>query len=161
MTTRTPRRRRQWQDFIINENTPNTSQDNANLTGGVITETKGLTIVRMIIGMNVRALTPAINSVNDQLVAMGIGIFTADAISSQVFPDPETGDDQPGTGWLWRWQGLVGEDPTNAVRFDLDIRSMRKIMYGGARLIISNDPAFGTAFEIETLGLIKVLYLLP
>ena len=86
---------------------------------------------------------------------MGIGMMSSEAIVGGTFPDPEVAVDIPQTGWLWRWQGLATESP-NEVRFlDYDIRTMRKVMYGSPVLVISNDPQVGTAFTVETVGLIR------
>ena len=162
MVTRTPRRRRQWQDFLVTADVADSAQANANLLDGVITETKGLTAVRFIIRLDLRPSTWVSNSTDSQMVTMGIGIFTADAISGSVYPDPNVSTDHPGAGWLWRYCTLVNEDQASGpARIDVDLRSMRKVMYGGTRLVINNDPDVGTAFTVSVRGLIRILYLLP
>ena len=161
MTTRTPRRRRQWQDNIIQETTSSGTQDTDALIGGAITETKGLTLVRLIIGINIHPVTPVDSGVDLQSVALGIGMFTAEAIAAGVLPDPNVEDEQPVTGWLWRHQTIIGEWPPAGVRIDADIRSQRKVMYGGTQIVINNDAESGSAFSVVTTGLIRALYLLP
>ena len=158
----TQRRRRQWQDNLINEDTPSVGQDNAVLLAGDIDDTKGMTLVRTILRLDVLATSPAIDNVDVQTVTMGIGMISAEALAISVFPDPNNATDIPLSGWLWRWCGCIIENSNGGgiVRIDVDLRTQRKVMYGSPVLIINNDPQTGTAFNVRTIGLIRCLYLL-
>ena len=101
MTTRTPRRQREWQDNLIDTTIADGAQFQTALVGGTIPLLKGMTVVRFIIGLNVGSSVGVANSIDRQAVSMGIGIFTGDAVAAGSLPDPDTEDDAPGTGWLW------------------------------------------------------------
>ena len=162
MMARAPRRRRRWVDNLIAQTTANSTQDSQSLIDGAVTENKGMTLVRLIIGMNIRASTGVLQSQDTQVVSMGIAAMSADAATAGAFADPNLGSDQPASGWLWRWQALVTEDVSaGLIRIEKDVRTMRKVEYGDIRLIINNDPDIGSAFSVETMGLIRALYLLP
>ena len=95
-------RRREWQDFIIAEDTVNNGQDIVNLIRGDINETKGMTLIRTIIRLD--CLSAAVGGTNGvQKVAMGIGMFStaAEAVGFAALPDPAVGTSKPFTGWLW------------------------------------------------------------
>ncbi len=156
-----PNRRRQWQDQIINAAVADGAQGFQVLLDGDIDDTKGMTLVRMVIGLNVIPVTFAGDSVDAQRVSLGIGTMSQEAISALTFPDPEIEGDHPLTGWMWRAQYIVLETPFNpGARVDLDLRSQRKVMYGAPTLVILNDPQQGTAFTIRVSGLIRCMYLL-
>jgi len=157
----TPRRRRAWQDNILDTQLSSGTQTSFSLVDAAVPDTKGTTMVRCILGLDVRATVPVLNNLDSQTVSMGIGLASGDAAAAGVFADPNTEADQPVGGWLWRWQGLVFKDSLRRTRIDVDVRSQRKLMYGDLRLIISSDPDQGTAFAVQVIGLVRSLYLLP
>ena len=155
------RRRRQWQDHLIDESTASATQDSSVLLDGDTDDTKGMTLVRTIIRLDVMAATLAGDSTDQMAVSLGIGMMSSEAIGSQEFPDPDTAGDIPLSGWLWRSRGIVLELPQQTLwRIDLDIRSQRKVMYGSPVLVIDNNLKAGTAFTVATVGIIRTLYLL-
>ena len=155
------RRRRQWLDFTIVEDTPSGSQDSNALIRGDIEDTKGMTLIRIVIGLNIIPTTFVGDSVDAQLVTLGIGMMSLEATAAGLFPDPQNETEQPVTGWLWRAQYVAVESPIHpGVRVDLDLRSQRKVMYGQPVLVVSNDPQQGVAFNTTVIGLIRCLYLL-
>jgi len=155
-------RRRQWQDFVITESIANAAQASEVLLDGDVDDTKGMTLVRMIIRLDLVAATPGLDNSDLQGVALGIGMISGEAIASAVFPEPGVGVDHPLTGWLWRTRHVVGENNqiVHAPKIDVDVRAKRKVMYGSPVLIINNDTLFGTAFTVEAIGIIRMLYLL-
>ena len=142
-------RRRQWQDFTINMSAASGAQDSETLLTGGIDDTKGMTIVRMIIGVHVNANTLIVGGLEKQAISMGIGMMSAEAIASSAFPDPNAQGDIPVTGWLWRWQGMITRNPEVLTRIDMDIRAMRKVMYGSPVLVMDNDPITGVPFSVQ------------
>ena len=155
------RRRRQWQDFLIDRSVVNAAQGAEVLLSGDVDDTKGMTLVRMIIRLDVTANVLAGDSTDQQIVDMGIGMISAEGILATAYPDPDTAGDIPLTGWLWRTRGVVLELPQQAIwRIDLDMRAQRKVMYGSPVLIIDNNPGAGLTFTIQIIGLIRMLYLL-
>jgi len=157
----TTRRRRKWEDFLISEVTADGTQDTHILTIDSGTNAnKGRTLVRLIVGIDVIPDGAVENSVDNMNVALGIGMVSTEAFNAGAFPDPNTSLDSPLTGWMWRWNGTVYENPESTrVRIDFDIRSQRKLMYGFPVLIINADANSGTPFNVETRGLIRCLYL--
>ena len=160
MTTRN-RRRRQWQDRTIDETTSEGTQDSSVLLTGDIDDTKGMTLIRMIIGLNVQAAVLNTTGSAAQLMSYGIGMFAQETIGNLGFPEPSVDADIPQTGWLWRTKIIVRQRvDAPAVRMDLDLRSQRKVMYGAPALVIDNDADQGAAFDVRTIGMIRCLYLL-
>ena len=155
-------RRRGWQDFIISESTADGTQDTQLLLGAEVDDPKGLTVVRMVIGLSIVPAPPDVQSpLAVMRVSMGIGIISQEAALVAAYPDPNIDEDVPVTGWMWRWNGLVPEVATVPVRIDLDIRSQRKLMYGSPYFIMNSNLDQETAFTVNTYGLIRVLYLYP
>ena len=157
----TPRRRRQWIDNLMDVDLASGQQTSVSLVDVPVPDTKGMTLVRVILGFNVRPSTPVLNSTDTQVFSAGIGLSSADAASASAFADPDNESDQPLGGWMWRWQGLIHENPVVPTRIELDLRSQRKLMYGDVRIIMDNNADQGAAFTIIVVGLIRSLYLLP
>ena len=93
---------------------------------------------------------------------MGIGIASQDAFAAGVFPDPDTQQDEPQRGWIWRDDYLV-QDSTNTLppilRVSFDLHSQRKIDRGELYYVVDNNLVVGTAFNIRVKGLIRQLFL--
>jgi len=157
-----PNRRREWEDFLINEVGGTGTQDSAILSAGTIGTSKGKTLVRMIIGLHVASDGFSISALAGMNVSMGIGMISEEAFVGGAFPDPNSQTEHPLTGWMWRWRGQVYENilAGGNHRIDVDIRSQRKIGYGTPALIINYDLNGGADFSVSVLGLIRCLYLL-
>ena len=135
-------RRREWIDTILSESVTSTSVDAKELVPVTYPdETKGLTVVRFVIGIDLVALSP-VTSDNDQMkVNLGIGMLSDAAIlESAAFPSPAVEGDDPVSGWLWRTSNLVEENSLvlGSTRIDADLRAQRKFMYGSPVLLIAN-----------------------
>ncbi len=157
-------RRRQWFDFIINDTITNGRLFTQTLLTGDVDETKGMTLVRTIVSLDVVA-DPLMAVSGVQRVAFGIGIASQDALAvggvSLANPTVET--DKPMTGWIWRDMRAVVDDPVPGYPWPhlaVDIRSARKVMYGAPFLRIANNANQGTAFSVEVIGMVRCLFLL-
>ena len=157
------RRRSIWSDTIVNETTADDTQDSADLLVEYQEdESKGMTLVRLIISLNLYPNAFVGNSLNAALMSMGIGIFSREMVDLGDFPEPGVANNIPQTGWMWRDQYVVSENPQpSLVRISLDIRSQRKLMYGLPFLVIDNEDATGMGFTMRVRGVIRALYLLP
>jgi len=154
-------RRRQWQDFHINEVTLATEEDFAGLLQGDVDDTKGMTLVRMVIRLSFTADPRVASGVDQMVMAMGIGMVSSEAIASGNFPNANLFQEIPLTGWMWKYRVTVSNSAESAiVRVDADIRSQRKVMYGSPVLLLANNLVDNTPFTIITTGLIRCLYLL-
>ena len=162
MTTR--RRRSAWEDSRININVASGAQGFTDLMGTLTEDLQqGRTVVRMVGELTINSQTTA-GAWGLQVVDIGVGIIDRDAFAVQEFPDPNSEDDQPSTGWLYRleclaYQNGVGVEPV--IRCPFDIRSQRKIGNGNLTIIVDNTAHRGTAFAIDVRGLVRVLWLLP
>ena len=156
----TPRRRREWQDIFVDESTTSGGLDQE----GLINESfrnKGMTLVRMIIGLDIVAVSPVSGDPDNMIFSMGIGMISSEISETSTEINVGIQGDDPASGWLFRRRFLVYKDLRVHTRMDLDIRSQRKLMYGVPRLFLSNNAGSGTAFVVQTTGLIRCLYLLP
>ncbi len=119
-----PNRRRQWQDFLIDSTVVINGQTGITLLQGGVDDTKGMTLVRMIIGLDLYPELLVTLSIEASGLNLGIGMMSAEAIASGQFPDPDIATDIPLTGWLWRWSGVVHERMQGDYRrIDQDLRS--------------------------------------
>ena len=156
-------RRREWQDFIINDDVGSDTVSIENLLRGDVNETKGMTLIRTIIRLDVHLILFGGNN-GQQVVSMGIGMFStqAEAAGTASLAAPNVAIEKPLTGWLWRSVGVVPDDMTPGYpwfKIDEDIRAQRKVMYGSPSLLIFNGASGGTAFSITVSGIIRCLYL--
>jgi len=157
-----PTRRRRWIDTHIDENTATGQPDSEVLITSDEPSVKGLTLVRIIVALEVTPATYVLDSLDAQLAVMGIGIMSEETIGNGDFPEPSVADDQPVTGWMWKTCGLVQENAgIPSLHVSVDLRSQRKLMYGRPVWIVNNIAAQGAAFTINTVGIIRSLYLLP
>ncbi len=154
------RRRREWEDFFISEQTPSESGDTTILSKDGAPDSKGKTLVRIIIGLDVKATLPTGAGGDHMVLSMGIGL-ASEGILSQISVGTE--GDVPISGWMWRSRLLIPENQ-NAVpviRLTADLRAQRKLMYGEPRLFIAYVLGQGDGFTVEVVGLLRALYLLP
>ena len=110
--------------------------------------------------------SPLFGAVGQQAVDFGIGVVEQDALAAGALPDLNFPDDSPIRGWVFRKRIMLQDHTTVGVvpsmhRFELDLKSKRLIGDSELVLIIDNNSARGTAFSVETEGLIRCLYLMP
>ena len=121
------------------------------------------TLIRTIIGVDVQAAVRD-SGEGDQLVDLGIGVFSDQADTVAELPSPGVPEDFPLRGWVWRARYRIyasAVDDQNVVprRVDLDMRSQRKLENGRPRLIVANTNNQGQATAIAVTGMIRMLYL--
>ncbi len=163
---RGPRRRTAWIDTLIDESGGSTAQDLASLLGNLTkTESQGYTLTRCIIHLWLSATAiPA--SVGITRVDLGIGLASEESFAAGVVPDPSVAPDRPINDWVWRDTAIVRTNGDTTVwdaapQLLYDIRSRRRIEDGELFLVIDVNSINGTAFTVNTVGLIRCLFLLP
>jgi len=158
----TPRRKREWQDFFIDEVTVVGTQDQETLVQEGALDVKGLTLVRMILRLDIMAdAVVASGSADVMELDAGIGIVFGTLPEASTNLNVGSQDAVPASGWLWRIRVNIGEQWSSFYRVDADIRSQRKLMYGSPRIFFAAFLRSGLSFPVETTGLIRCLYLLP
>jgi len=120
------------------------------------------TAIRTIIGIDIGP-TVRDPGEGDQLVTLGIGVVTQEALVANVVPDPNSATDFPQRGWMWRaryrvYAVAVDDQNVARVRVDLDLRSQRKVENGKVVLIVNNDANLGVATSITVHGVIRMLF---
>ena len=162
------RRARRWTDVLLNLSTGSGTGDTQDLgTEFTSNELAGMTVVRTIMCYMMRPNNPGGVSGN-QIMDIGIGLFEAEAFAADVLPDVQTSGDYPRGGWLYRCrhnvQGTTDANGTMSyAEVNKDIRAQRRV--GGPDailgLVIFNSVGEGTAFTVQTVGLVRTLWLMP
>jgi len=155
-------RKTEWQEFNISEDTVNATQDRHLLVNEITGHSnKGMTLTRMLLKWDIYPAAYIVDSVDASAYSWGIAMISEEMFAAGVFPDPNSAD-QPLTGWLARGCAIVQENAnTQAIHIDEDVHTQRKLMYGSPYLIINNDVALGTAFNVLSAGIVRMLYKLP
>ena len=161
--TRT-RRATVWQDTLVGVDMATGTQALISLAGDLLpTDTAGMTLVRTIMCYTMIASAPHAVS-GWQSIDLGIGAASQEAFAAGIVPDPNTRDDQPQRGWVYRCRHEVLDELSGSalsiapVIVNKDIRSMRKIENGELYLVINNSPVEGTTFNVRTRGIIRCLF---
>jgi len=121
------------------------------------------TLIRTILGFDL-APTVRDSGEGDQVVDMGIGVFSQEAISVGQFADPLAAGDFPARGWAWRaryrvYASAVDDQNVVRVRVEKDLKSRRKIESGGLMLVVDNQDNQGVSTTTTLTGLIRCLFL--
>ena len=162
------RRQPRWLDTLPDESVANNTQQQDSLLEGLTTpDTRGLTIMRMLVHLRVGPITPSA-VIGTQKVDVGVALVSADAFSAAALPDPQVAGDRPVMGWLWRDQfQVVDEQAAGFARtagfqeVRLDLRGRRRIIGTSELVLIMNNSNIeGTAFSIRVSGIIRCLALL-
>ena len=157
-------RRTTWEDHVLADDVALGAQVAVDMTPALTAdEGKGMTVTRVIAVLDMISTTVA-GAWGVQRVTFGMGVIDRDAFGVGAFPDPNTQDDEPAGGWLYRSSCAVAQNGTGAqviysCRFDT--RAQRKMGNGQLALIWNNDAILGTAFTVRVLGLTRSLMLLP
>ena len=128
-------------------------------------EKRGCTLIRIIIGLSFFPTPPGQVS-GRQAVSFGIALASDDAFTGGALPDPETDDDYPVSGWLFRTtfpvfdETLATSGPIG-YRIERDIRSGRKLDRSSIYMDMHSAGDEGTQFSIGVIGLVRCLYKLP
>ena len=167
-TSGAPRRLTAWDDEFHNFSLGNASFTQINLTTQVIDpEKRGYTLVRMIMDIYLFASPPGTVS-GRQLMSLGVAVVSDDAFASGAagLPDPDSEEDYPVGGWVWRTRLPVFDETLGAgivqpVHIEKDLRAMRKLDRSTLALLVRNDVGEGTTFAVQIIGLTRTLYKLP
>ena len=158
-----------WSDTLMSNDIASGGTLHLQLTAGFSadeTRLASMTLMRTIIGMDVG------HAVHDsgqgsQLIDVGIGVTSQEAFAAGVasLPDPNTFDDFPTRGWVFRARGRVfgfaaDQPAVYSWRIDRDVRSRRKLENGVAYIVFANSASEGSTGAVRVTGLIRQLYLL-
>ena len=94
-----------WIDTVLSEAIASGAQDQLRLGAPVADisilqrRIERFTVMRIIIGMDIMP-TVRDSGEGDQVVTLGIGVMSNEAIGASQLPDPETPGDFPQSGWL-------------------------------------------------------------
>jgi len=98
-------------------------------------------------------------------IDVGVGLVTQEAFAAGIVPDPGTEGDRPVLDWVWRDRLMIMSNTDVTVRMPqielrLDIRSKRKIG-DGELLLIHDNTAINSGFQVRLHGIVRSLFLLP
>ena len=163
--TQRNRRRTTWNDTHLNFDIASGAQASPALDVGLLTANEELTVVRTIVSLSLLMSIPGLNS-GEQDVSWGIGVTSNEALTAQVFPDPNVEGDSPTRDWVIKDRTLIVDSSTAGesympayVRYD--IRAQRKISEGRYFMVINNSPIRGVAQSVRLFGLVRTLFMLP
>ena len=153
-----------WRDSLKDINIASGNQSLTSLLGDWTSiETRGLTLVRLIVSLDVTPQTLG-GTNSDQVMTYGVGVVGQDAFAASAVPDTEVEADRPPRGWLVRGSCRIIDsvtEPLPAVLCVGDFRGKRKLDNGELVLIMHNAAHSGTAFAISVTGVVRALFLLP
>ncbi len=148
-----------WIDTIIGVNTPDGAADTESLMTSIgPVDTRGVTVIRTIVRLDLMSSTVA-GAWGSQSVNLAIGIAGQEAFAAGIFPDPNA-NEEPARGWMWRDQIMVTQNGISTEitkRLTSDLRGSRKIQDGEVYLTLHNNNNLGTAFPVQTNGLVRLL----
>jgi len=157
-------RRSRWIDALVNITVASAGQNRQTMFPGVGQEQlRNATIVRTIGDLYMNSTTVA-DAWGVNMMDLGLGVISQEAIASVVFPDPNDADDYPVRGWLFRkrcamFQNGVGTMIVQSCSFD--VRSQRKLDTGQYFLIANNTALDGSTSTYRLFGSVRTLVLMP
>ena len=156
-------RRSMWHDSPLSMSVTSGAQNEEDLWSETDADMRGHTVVRVIINVDLASTTVS-GAWGTQLVDLGIGMISTEAIGASVFPDPNIDSERPQGGWMYRTRRIVAQNGTGTpvvYTVGADIRSARKVDQVKLFLIVNNNVNRGTSFAIDVSGMIRVLSLMP
>ena len=165
---RAQRRGTAWDDQIILGTTiTNAATTTALLLAENVAdpEKRGCTVVRVIPHLYIMPATVGVVS-GVQAVSLGIGLVSDDAFAAGVFPEPNSDDDFPVSGWMYRDTFAVKDEtlatgPIPPIELYRDLRVQRKLDRSSMCLMMINQGIEGSTFNVMLIGVVRVLYKLP
>ena len=158
-----------WIDTLVAVQLADAGKTNPDLTGPFdAQQRRGMTVTRMLV--HLAFLTTTEGGVEGiAAIDCGIGVASREAHAAASLPDPETEEDRPARGWLWRDRYVVREtiqgsnlvSPGYFTEVKADIRARRKMDDGVLWLALTNTGLAGTGFSVQIAGIVRVLVLLP
>ena len=159
-----PRRASDWIDTLYSDTTATGAQTLTSLMTGVApVNVRRQTLVRTLISVYLQSATVA-GVWGTQIVDLGIGITSQEAFAASVVADPNSANDQPSRGWIYRNRVVVSQNGAGApvtVLLQADIRASRKLDDGECFIVVNNTALLGTTFSVAISGIIRQLWLLP
>ena len=157
-------RRTKWEDTLLSISVASGAGSTQSLMGSVTpNESEGETIVRCIGDLWLFSTTVA-GAWGAEQVDIGIGVVAQEAFAAGVTSDPNTADEEPRGGWIYRHRCVVGQNGAGAqfiLHCPFDIRSARKIDGDELFVRFNMTNAIGTSFAVGVVGLIRALIKLP
>jgi len=157
-----------WIDTLLNMQVATGAQARQSImTAGITAQDvrlTGMTLLRTIIGLDIAHLVHD-SGEGSQIVDLGIGVSSQEAVDAGVIADPATETDFPVRGWIYRGRyrtyGFAADQAAvyNA-RVDLDIRARRKLDNGEAFIVVDNTADQGSTGSIVVMGLLRHLWLI-
>ncbi len=166
-----PRRRTTWVDTHVALQLAAAGKFNIDLMGPYIADTtqrRGLTVTRTLIHMAFLTTSEGGTDGINQM-ACGIGVVSQESFTAGTLPDPETEDDKPVLGWLWKdiyttRETIQGTDlvaPGYFTEVKVDIGARRMIDTGVLWMAATNTTIAGTGHAVQVSGIVRTLFLLP
>ena len=160
------RRRTAWDDELFSVNVPVGTPQSALLLAQNVAdpEKRGCTLVRIIYHMYYQANAPG--AVNGTMsIDVGIGLASDDAFSAGALPEASVAADFPSSGWLYRDRVIVMDsiDAQDQAPVEIyrDLRVQRKLERSSLYAMHELGSRLGTSFNVNVMGIIRVLYKLP
>ena len=155
-----------WVDTLHNLVVAEAGQTFTSLMTGLAsaaTRLEGMTLLRTICRWDI-AFTVHDSGEGSQMVDIGLGVTSQEAMTVGVIPDPNSDTDYPTRGWIyrgrWRVFGFAADDPAiDVARIDLDLRSRRRLDNGEAYLVANNNNVDGSSSSISVVGVTRQLWL--
>jgi len=158
-------RRTRWIDSSISFDVASGGQNTQTLFPGIgPDDLRDSTIIRIVARLYVSSISVA-GAWGIQMLAMGIGVISQEAIGAGIFPDPVNPVDFPVRGWLYKGNVGLSQNGSQAnplwTELLLSLKSQRKLDTGQPILIVDSTPHAGTAFTSRVAGSVRTLVLLP
>jgi len=163
---RRPRKRTRWHNELFSMDIGNTLQLSRDILSQIAqTDKVGLTLIRTLLHLFIQP-TSMFGTVGLQALDFAIGVFEEDAFAAGALPDLNVEGERPPRGWAWKERCLVPGHTTagavdSTVHIERDLKSRRRIDDGDLLLIVNNNSAQGSAFNVTVEGEIRCLLTLP
>jgi len=99
-----------------------------------------------------------------QLIEMGMGLATFDAITAGSLPSPTVVSDRPMGDWVYLDRRIVAQGNTEIMQptyVQQDIRAQRKLAGGNLFVIFNSENLLTAIMTVRLRGLCRCLYLRP
>jgi len=157
-------RRTTWRDSLFNFSIAVGAQAVIEYNSGATQdENRGSTLTRTIAEFGLISQTVA-GAWGISIIDIGVALIEADALAVAVVPDPAVDRDEPGRGWIYRTRCVVAQNGIGTqiiYKCMFDMAGQRKIDSQRFALIIDHTASLGTAFNVQLIGIIRSLVLLP
>ena len=153
-----------WVDTLHNIDIASGGKSETTLMGALsVEDTRGLTLIRMILCHNY-SYTVHDSGEGSQLLDIGIGVASREALNATALSDPETATEHPTRGWLYRCRHKMHGFAADQAASDLrdvyrDLRAKRRMETGAVFLSLTNSAQSGAASAINVAGITRCLFM--